>query len=839
MKLKTCFIVVGMVTSLTGCRSVENAVEENMLKKSGLSEEVSYQNYEKYALSGQLDSDGYFSEEETATPEPNGSICLTFAKNSNLETHYYKDAAHDTEISDEEYYLNPGDSVYAAVPVNAVSASSMYGFSAFRIYERGSDNAFILSDTLEMKKTADGYVLTIPADYTNTDVSIEPIGVYQSRTIALNDYYTDNDGEHSLSGTWTVNDKPCTEESVKIDPISSYVVSYQYNSDEYFFRSSKPEYAYQGNEAGIVVFKQQEPSDETTDYSVALCPYFSESLVSDRDRKVSVNGEETTVAVNEELTIPHLKYGDVIILKTDQAWKSLENSQNLILMDTRSIAEEPYKYQYTLTVPEKDSEFVFDPKEYSKCAHGTLTFKCFGQTVNTPQYLAKGSKIYYEEQSADDGYWLSGKDASHCITVSNEESTRKELENIHFTKKVNVLLSLPQPEIGGAIIYKLNGEEIEESEITVYSGTDITMKCDPWEGWIAPAGEVIYTVDESMSQSATFGGKDISAVFTEDEGHKPRLKLALEKSVGQAMEFTLKASGYSMDMTHYGGGWKVSDLFSKNTSDYGRSNQEYVINGQKIGTDQPIMLTMSNRAIQSGKAVRIKITMTDTAGNTSTELRYVDDLTNEVEPIYIYQPGTNADDTIWYSTVGISIGVVDIERYEAPKAAAHTNVTVRCVSTGEELTNGMLIEGSQKVRVSITPEQGYHITGKKVSGDSFAKTLTFDQYLKQIGSLIDSHPAAEYYMITLDHSDPYADYVYKLDGKVVSGEVYVKEGQKLTLTYEITDPNHRLTEARGGVPFIKLGASATKAEESIFISREMNGTKLTKSDFHIETEKAE
>lgn len=80
MKIRICLIVVGVVGSLTGCSAVENAVEENMLKKSGLSEEVSYQNYEKYAADGQLDSDGYFSEEETATPEQNGSICLTFGK---------------------------------------------------------------------------------------------------------------------------------------------------------------------------------------------------------------------------------------------------------------------------------------------------------------------------------------------------------------------------------------------------------------------------------------------------------------------------------------------------------------------------------------------------------------------------------------------------------------------------------------------------------------------------------------------------------------------------------------------------------------------------------------
>ena len=93
--------------------------------------------------------------------------------------------------------------------------------------------------------------------------------------------------------------------------------------------------------------------------------------------------------------------------------------------------------------------------------------------------------------------------------------------------------------------------------------------------------------------------------------------------------------------------------------------------------------------------------------------------------------------------------------------------------------------------------------------------------------------------MTLDSSDTFATYTYKLDGKEVSGTITVKEGQKLTLTYEITDSAYKLKEGAGGVPLVGWGKSYTKVSKDLTITPGMDGKTITKDDFGIETVKGE
>ena len=52
--------------------------------------------------------------------------------------------------------------------------------------------------------------------------------------------------------------------------------------------------------------------------------------------------------------------------------------------------------------------------------------------------------------------------------------------------------------------------------------------------------------------------------------------------------------------------------------------------------------------------------------------------------------------------------------------------------------------------------------------------------------------------MTLDRSDSRAEYIYKCDGKDVGEEkLRLREGQKLTLEYEITDSGYRLKRVPG------------------------------------------
>ncbi|MBP3804021.1 MAG: hypothetical protein J6I76_09005 [Oribacterium sp.] len=827
--------IVPMMIALSGCSSVKEYLGGKMLQRSGVLEDSNYVEYEQYLTDGLLDPNGYYVDESDETGDSSSSdVRVTFAENNNLKVQYYSDSLLRNTTDKSNCSVKKGDSIYATVNISDSIFSSMYEFSDFRIYEY-DENGEKKESTLAMDKSGDAYVLQIPVNLETNSLSIEPIGVYKERTIKLDDYYTDdNEQSQPLSGTWVINDKSYTEDSVNISPVTSYIISYEYNSDEYFYLSSDPECYYSNNFDGIVIFKQREPDDETVDYSVELHKYISVTLVSDMDRSIKVNGEDQgTIEANSELPIHKLKYGDTVTIETNKEWSGLERNRELILTQTEPLSGG--NYRYTFIVPEKDGEFTFNPNDYSY-DYGKIRFKCFGQTVYTTQVLARGSKIYYEQESALTGYWLAGKDSEHYIVVGDEESTKAALNNIHFTPKVDVSVELPQPESGGAVEYWLNGSRVYGKSCSTYSGAVITMKLKPWEGWIPEyVGEITYNVGDSKSQTANANGTSIDQVFAEDEGHQPALSVTLEKTVGSSMEFTLDASGYKMDVESYAGGWKVTDIFDKNSKNYNiMDNSQIIVEDKKIGTDKPILFTMSNRAIQSGTAVRMVITFTDSNNKKTSETRYIDDLSNTLDPIDIYDSSSMGTSTVWYKAVDVTIGVVDINKYSAPTASTNTRLTVKNADTNETLTNGYLIENSQKVVVTITPVDGYYVTGKKVSNDVYSDTMKYSDYIKNIDGIISNHPASKYYVITLDKSDTFATYVYKLDGKEVSGTINAKDGQKLELTYEITDGQHKLKQAAGG--FIGIGASYTKASKTIKISSDLDGTTVTKLTFGIETE---
>ena len=824
MKKAMLLLTALMAVSLTGCSSINDYLTNQMMQKSGIYDDDSYQEYEQYADAGLLDADGYYVETgDEAEEEQHAPIHVTFSENNNLNVQYYTDDLHRSVVDGSNCYLNPGDSIYVVAEVDGEVFSSMYSFSGFRIYEYDSEGKRTESAVLVMEESDGEYVLNIPDSFTSTDIAIEPVGSYEMRSISLRDYYTDeNDHENDLSGTWIINDKEYTSDTAEISPVASYIISYEYDSNEYFYLSSSPECYYSSNADGVVIFNQREADDETEDYSVELHKYISVTLISDKTRTVTVNGDSKSVQASGELPIDHLKYGDTVTIQTSTEWSALADNRELILTNTERLSSGEYKY--TLIVPEKDGEFVFDPLEYTY-EHGKITFKCFGSTVTSTQVLAPGSKIYYEQASADTGWWLAGQTSEHCITVSNEAGTKAALEAIHFTPMVDVTVNLPQPTVGGSVEYKLNGTRVYGTSVSTYSGAEITIKFNPWEGWISSiTGEVTYNVGDSTTQTVKADGKAIDSVMTEDPAHEPELSLNLEKSVGESMEFTLEASRFSLGPKCYGDG--KTDIVS---------NTATIVSKQKIGTDQPISITMSNRAIQSGTAVRMVITLTDSENNKTSETRYIGDLSNTLDPIYIYQPGTNATSTVWYKAIDITIGVVDIESFMPPTASAHSKVTVAVQSTGDVLHSGDLIEESTKVIVTISPDSGYYVTGKKVTNDIYSDTMKFSDYQKNINTIISNHAIGQYYMVTLDKSDSYATYTYKLDGDVVSGMIYVRAGQKLELTYEITDGKHKLTESRGGLPLVGWGSSDTKATESITITAEMDGTTITRSDFGIET----
>lgn len=841
MKKVVILATVLATASLTGCSSVKNYYSEQIREKSGILEENSYQKYEEYADSGHLDADGYYTEDVQA-PENHAQVHVTFALNDNLDIQYFTDAEQKNAVDTASCYLNPGDTLYAVVKADD-AYSSMYKPGGFRVYEYDQDSSRQLSAALKFIGAGEEYALSVPEDYDGTEISVEPIGSYSKRQISLNDYLIDDDGNReALAGTWTVNNETCVGSSINISAFNSYTVSYEYDSDEYFYLSSTPESYYINYEEGIIIFKEREAGDETADYSVELHSYLSYSIVSGETRSVTVNGgEKQTVRANEELELSKLKYGDTITLITDKAWADLATNEDLILTESGRAAGQ---YKYVLTVPEKDGQFTFNPDDYNY-EHGTITFRsASGNEITSTKVMARQSKIYYEG-TGDEGYWLAGN--NHYIEVGDEETTRAALEAIHFTKKVDVTVQLKQPEAGGSIVYsdpiskKTYGKD---ESVSTYSGTSIAMELEPWEGWkINPKitklqgddDKFTYKIGDTKTQTPSINGVKVDQLFVEDEEHKPTLSVTLEKKVDTKAKFGISASGGSWDASFVDGSM-LGDAIARNGRQHSfTGDTQTIISNEIIGTDKPITISISDKAIQHGTAVRIAITKTHDK-ETEKEIRYIDDSSKKIDPIYIYEPGTEADSPIWYDSIDIRIGIVDVVNFESVKPTANTKITVTNSTTGKALYNSTeLIEKSQKVIVKISSSSGYYLTGKNVSKDTYSKEMKYSDYLNDIQDIVSSHTAKKYITLTLDASDGFADYQYRLAGEKVSGTVNAKEDQKLELTYKITDSAYKLSEKSGGV--FGFGASDTEVTASITVKADMDGKTITKKDFNIETRK--
>lgn len=331
-----------MMFMLSGCAGMDNYIEQEVRAQSGILEDENYISYQNKVASGNVGEDGFYMQ-GSEEAEKAGSIHVTFATNSKLDVQYFEDDGKSTVLDTTSCYLNPGDHIYAQVETGDDVA--LYEFSGFNIYEYNAAGEKSEAETLKQDYTKTGMVVQIPPEYDKTEICIVPVGKYHSREISLWDYYTDDSGtEHDLSGTWLVNDDVHTGDVVEMNPLSSYVISYQYDNSEYFYVSSEPECYYNDTDDGTIIFQQRTANDETADYSVELHPYIQVSLISGTNRIVRVNSEDTqAVKENTELTISGLKYGDRVQIATNVEWRELENNESLIWIGTESLSSGPHK----------------------------------------------------------------------------------------------------------------------------------------------------------------------------------------------------------------------------------------------------------------------------------------------------------------------------------------------------------------------------------------------------------------------------------------------------------------------------------------------------------------
>ncbi|SOC16467.1 PI-PLC domain-containing protein [Pseudobutyrivibrio ruminis] len=797
---------------LTSCAKEDNKVNDVAKKVftgvADIEDDENYKQYKELDDAGQLSEDGMYKEASSLVNEDESEevrpaqVLVTFAENDNLNISYYKDSGMQEQI-EGSCYLNPNEAVYANVAVSNDAKSNLYKFSEFKIFEydeTGKATEVNWANT----NNDENLVFQIPMDYTGKDISVVPVGMYEKRELLLNDYYIDEDGNSkSLAGAWTVDNEETDSNSIKISSVTSYLVSYQYDSSKYFFVKSEPEAQYQDNDDGVVIFEEGKAFSDVGKYNIELHPYITVQLKGNREWTYKVNkvsaGDE-----KKEQTISGLKYNDKITVESKKKidW---DYNDSLLSYDEDKVDD---GYEYTFVVKEANASFMFDPNEYTY-PHGSLRFKCRGQILTERTYIGEGSQIEYECETVDDGYWLPN--GNHSITVSTAEQTKQELSSIKFFEKKEVTVNLPQPSYGGSIVYYNNDSEIKGNNVKVYAGTPISLDFVGWEGWICNYEDGYqYRSTEDSSQQVSIEGKEVDIAFTEDESHKPELTVVLDNSLETDLKVSVNASSFSTEK-HYKDG-----ILSGSTT----------IEAGKIGTENGISLGFANDTIKAGQALKI----TYKAKNADNkkyieETRYVQKIPS-TEIFNIYDANDIATAKDYYESVKISISRVDVNTFKSV-SVDNGNVSLQYEDTGNTITNGDIVDNDRNVIVTITPDKGYYVSGSKnVSKDIYTNTMSYKKYKNDIEKIIKDHQIKKVFTVTLDSEDAYGDVLYKLNGTEVTGTINVREGQKIKLTYTISDSKYQIKTG-----FVHLPGAGKEQSVEIKIDSSLDGKTIKREDY--------
>ena len=438
---------------LSGCGSIREKAADLLWNHSGIPEDAEYQQYLELDASGSLDEDGLYRSEvieqqrlEEAS-QPDGAVHVSFARNDHLLIDYYLDEAMTIPLKADSWRLDPGEAVYASMPVPANPNSSLYRFSEFRIRE--FDNRGNVRDLASVKPDLPGEVYRIPEDFTGTEISIAPLGEYQKRIVTLSAGYTREDGQWTEleNGAWEINGTRYGSGMAELDPMGVYRVVYDYSAykDQWYFVGSSPECYWDKDSDGTITFFAVPSNEERVDYKVTLHRYGSmvirngvsyqnpvDSLLDSAsalfgNRSIietqniidllQVNGISVINNFSDtEIDIPGLKAGDEVTIRVPAELKVIGSGLAVPRPESKNGGRE-----YRLTIPNAD-EMNFSLSVGVRNSASDTPFRSFTVSSGAARIYDASGIEYTEgaelpaenekvtlEITPDEGYCIYGK----------------------------------------------------------------------------------------------------------------------------------------------------------------------------------------------------------------------------------------------------------------------------------------------------------------------------------------------------------------------------------------------------------------------------------------------
>lgn len=444
---------------LTGCSNVKQELENRILESSGITADSAYEQYGELVESKQLDESGvYIDSENLDVTDVNfvgtsGSIHVTFANNSYLGVQYFTDRELTERIDVSNCYLNPGDSIYAAPAQSNNPNTKHYRLCEYRIYEIDENGNHSEIASQPYAENPDSTLLyQIPSDFQGTELSIAPIGEFLSRQLTAKAYQVDDAGRKITlhnAGSWELNGEEKAVESLEVGAVDDYTLSYQYDSEKYFFVASNPAYFSQSDDEGYVEFRKVEAKDnEDPTYEVELHPYLSLELKFDRGATVKVNGgDEQTIKKGKTWSNDRLKYGDKITFDTSGECTIVSGDYRHIKAEKDTVGSiSSYKLTVVREASDNAAETLtkeisvtrkFEVEFSEVCQHGICTFKLNGETVTGKKTVQDGQKLTVTYKITDDGYEFAEKSSGVVGWIKSIVKSKERTETIEITSALN------------------------------------------------------------------------------------------------------------------------------------------------------------------------------------------------------------------------------------------------------------------------------------------------------------------------------------------------------------------------------------------------------------------
>lgn len=495
MKKTLCFFIAGTaLLSLSGCSASEDFLQQQIIEQSGIYDESPYQTYQQMKEDGTLDDDGLYSppisEQDAPSAEKSGTIHVTFAKNSFLNITYYSDPELKNPIDENNCYLNPGDCVYASEPQVDNSNSSQYVFVRFRIWSCDSPAKRESKDD-ELGGRDANLVMAIPVGYSGAELAVEPIGKYQDRELTLKDDYIDSSGKAiELSGTWIIDGRETTSNTLKVNPVTPFTVFYDYSQyiNDFYFEGSTPECF--SESSGTVEFKETQALDDNSNYAVRLHRYISVKVTNAASnvfdsaistvtqsnaiiKSIAVNGITQPFSADAERVFSQLKCGNQITIRVGRDYKVTVSG-----LDCGKPVDIDGGWEYTVTIPNtNETELSITVGKITATLGGYVqkTMQNAAITVYDPDgnALQEGAEVNDNDKvtvtiTPANGYYVTGKKVSDDIYQDTMKYSKyiASIDQIIADHPVQKFcqVTLNADCQHGKCVFKLDGNEVSGSQ---------------------------------------------------------------------------------------------------------------------------------------------------------------------------------------------------------------------------------------------------------------------------------------------------------------------------------------------------------------------------------------